>query len=429
MVLLRMPECGVAGGSHDSHFEAVGTQVSSEHCMNRQLLSLLYDSTSPGLRGSFHYPSKAVKMLDEPDQTCSQTLEGQRGEMGPGVDPQTESPFFQRLPQEIRDKIYTYFFTTVRLASGWTRTWGNASVRVKPRPESNHLALLRTCRRSRNETGELWLGQVLFSFEDPLTMAEKLGALPGRTLAKIRHVRVRGTELYVRGPPLVFRPPAERSRTLLGFFLERLPGLQLDQLTVLGGRYGYCDSLGGFQPDGLIQTSNGWKTLRYISPSTILVEDRLPRAQGHDDERPPQTYRELWQNLLDVRDGRPSKPSVAVYWSTTPGYVDRTRTASLEGWETYDGDDPDSIAPLEIGDISYSAACDREIMVIAERGAGVNYQQTDAGLGGRNDMIIDEWRRPRSSLFDSGPSKKVKYDDYSDVDDFEWTPEDFDFGL
>src|SRR3569833_874821 len=145
MVLLRMPECGVAGGSHDSHFEAVGTQVSSEHCMNRQLLSLLYDSTSPGLRGSFHYPSKAVKMLDEPDQTCSQTLEGQRGEMGPGVDPQTESILPAIAPGNPRQDIHILFHdnqTRVRVDKdlGQCECQSQTTTREKPTHPAPYLS-------------------------------------------------------------------------------------------------------------------------------------------------------------------------------------------------------------------------------------------------------------------------------------------------
>lgn len=105
-------------------------------------------------------------------------------------DPQDSSLFFQNLPTEIRLEIYSYLFYSTRLSFGKRSTYVPdrlSAIRLRPAP--NGLSLLRVCRRVSNEIGDSWLGQVLFSFEDPVTMLDKLADLDLQTRGKLRHIR------------------------------------------------------------------------------------------------------------------------------------------------------------------------------------------------------------------------------------------------
>ncbi|KAK4130481.1 hypothetical protein BT67DRAFT_445719 [Trichocladium antarcticum] len=166
------------------------------------------------------------------------------------VNPQTGSLLFQKLPQEIRDHIWAQLFYSTRFTCGERPTGRISTVPIKPAP--NGLALLRTCRRAQLEIGDSWLRHVLFCFEDIEAMLDKLSALSVDVLSKLRYMRVRGDTLMLSYPDddVFYR---------LVSALKLLPGLQLDQLTVLGGHgIQVCyDSLGSLIKDG-----NGWKTLR-----------------------------------------------------------------------------------------------------------------------------------------------------------------------
>jgi hypothetical protein len=123
---------------------------------------------------------------------------------------QTQSKIMQ-LPQEIRDEIYAHLFGSIR---------GIRSHRVGSAGSGTALAVLRTCRRMRDEIGASWLSQVVFHFEGLDAMLDKLARLP---IAQI---------------------------------LKLLPGLKLDRLTVLGAK----------EPEicyetlnMLVRHSDGWK--------------------------------------------------------------------------------------------------------------------------------------------------------------------------
>lgn len=69
--------------------------------------------------------------------------------------PQNKSRFFQHLPQELRDKIYSHVFFSTGLAYG---------LAIKTTP--NALAMLQTCHRAEKEIGDTWISQVFLSFQD-----------------------------------------------------------------------------------------------------------------------------------------------------------------------------------------------------------------------------------------------------------------------
>jgi hypothetical protein len=105
------------------------------------------------------------------------------------------------------------------------------------------------------------LRHVLFCFESAEAMLDKLTAVPQDTLAKIRHVGVRLNMLSLNfhDTDWLFPPAAP---------FKLLPGLQLDQLTVLG----CLNSVRNYEIlNGLIKDSNGWKTLRYIAHNSEML--------------------------------------------------------------------------------------------------------------------------------------------------------------
>jgi hypothetical protein len=74
---------------------------------------------------------------------------------------------FLELPGEIRNQIYETLFTSTRLSSG---VWRSDKKWIKPAP--NSLAIVRTCRQTNQEARSLWLGRVLFHFENIQSMLD-----------------------------------------------------------------------------------------------------------------------------------------------------------------------------------------------------------------------------------------------------------------
>lgn len=138
------------------------------------------------------------------------------------IDNQVGSILYQHTP-EIRHMIYSELFYSTRLARGNRRESSTKAKKIRPAP--NALAILRTCHRAYNETNT-WLRKVLFHFEDPMTMLDKLTPLAPDVLSNLRHLRVSGNLLK----PGV---PGYGGRHRLAFTLRHLPGLNLDTLTVL----------------------------------------------------------------------------------------------------------------------------------------------------------------------------------------------------
>ncbi|KAK2813975.1 hypothetical protein FQN50_000379 [Emmonsiellopsis sp. PD_5] len=181
------------------------------------------------------------------------------------------------------------------------------SRRMKPAP--NSLALLRSCRWIHNEAKSLWLGNVLFSFENVDDLMDKLSPLPESTLAQIRFARTGGRAVGMIPPENDYYDVHYR----VPFVLKFLPGLRLDTLTVLA----YTGPEVAYQTLGMfVEHGHGWKELHYISYNSSVL------AFAPDLE-PPFYRRELqpgtWHEALLRRDGRGSGASVVIYRSTRPG--------------------------------------------------------------------------------------------------------------
>lgn len=313
---------------------------------------------------------------------------------------------------------------------------------VRLRPAPNSLALLRICSRVNGEIGDKWLSQVLFSFEDVGTMLDKLTNLDQKTLAKLRYMRF-SEQGMIRVPS----PGGSEHGYGLTHFLKLLPGLCLDRLTVLRPTGTHWKGCRYRALDVLINHSNGWKELYYLSNnSTILGWSRLDQT-FNDDLRAPQPSD--WNRALTSRDGPTA--SVSIYRSSNAAdhgamlSKPATRQAfpdqSAEPGKNY-GDEEDAalMAPGER---------EKELLVVARRGNGVDCTAS-LGLPQLLDDIRERWRgmtwaeiyRTGRDWFDiefSSDSEDeyddevsdcpVKVDTYNHVDDYEWSLEPFHLNL
>ncbi|KAK3317353.1 hypothetical protein B0T19DRAFT_479447 [Cercophora scortea] len=333
-------------------------------------------------------------------------------QLGTKVDRQTGSLFFRRLPQEIRVEIYSHVFSSTRLAFG-ERTTGRIST-IDIKPARNSLALLRVCRRMKHEIGNSWLSQVLFFFEDPGTLLDKLTPLPRNILSRLRRVTFAGDTLMVSFPEddVYYRPVS---------VLKLLPGLRLDVLTVLGGHGSDVnyDALSGLIADG-----SGWKELRYISCSSAMLGFSLFDIMGDRSRyhRKPQPL--YWQCMMEDRDGLALKPSVTIYRATESGrygsILDPSKRVQYE-------QKPDQVqAPVfqpgvfrEDPELMTDGEKEKEILVVVKRGFGVDFEKKggpphfDGDI--MEDMPVKTWAYVRANHVDFPDSDDDDYgDDYDD---------------
>ncbi len=362
---------------------------------------------------------------------------------------QGSSLFFQKLPQEIRDLIYSYYFRSTRLSHGEMPF--SSSLRIRVRTAPNALALLRACRRVRAEVGDGWLGQVLFNFEDCMSMLDKLTALTADTLARIRHLRVRGDTLLPSAP-------GHSTHYRLTSALKLLPGLRLDTLTVLRG---CSDAISYDTLGGLVAESDGWRELRYVSHTSTLLgyaspaaADRSAIPQDHEqeqeqgqDHRPRKPQPENWRNILLHRDGASSGPSVDIYRSTRDREVGSAmRPETRVPFEQRPaGSDRDGFGLEEDAALCEEGESHKELLVVVRRGRGIDYSEKEGSRFISRDIRRDvpgmTWREIRENCI-GGPSraenpdgelggesrgKRGEVDQYHDVDEYIWSM--FHFGL
>jgi hypothetical protein len=344
------------------------------------------------------------------------------------VDGQRESLLFQRVPQEIRNQIYTQLFSSTRFTFG--SRWTNCTTRINVKPAPHGLALLRTCRRARLEIADSWLQHVLVSFEDPYTMLDKLSALPIGTLSKIRHMRV-------SGEGFLYTVREEEEVYSLADALRVFPGLCLDQLTVIG----IADDVASYNTlSHLVSRGVGWKTLRFLSPTSAMLgfpagwcipsslDDFLRDWESWRVSQP-----ENWQGALEARDGRDSHPSVIIYRAKEPGHCglilqpSECVKFSQKPVQELPGSHPNFV-PKD-PDVTSEGEKDKELLAVVKRGAGADCQKREDTHFDKKDLR----RGARGKWFEIGhPSfwtdgKMVPdlqphiVDDYKDPEEHVWT--------
>lgn len=201
------------------------------------------------------------------------------------LDPRDSSLFLKSLPPEIRLEVYSYVFSSTRLAFGQmpmkstTATTPNTPTRivlVQVRPAPNSLSLLRVCRQVNQEIGHSWLSQVLFYFGGARTMFDKLTALEPSTLSKLRHMSISGAP-----PMLSVQSDPPTIKWGWAHVFNALPGLCLDRLTVHGS---YTPSARAdlSTASQLITRGRGWKELNFIfHNSEVLKLTKDVRSEGY----------------------------------------------------------------------------------------------------------------------------------------------------
>ncbi|OAA67921.1 hypothetical protein SPI_00116 [Niveomyces insectorum RCEF 264] len=349
-----------------------------------------------------------------------------------------DASLLMQLPQELRDEIYAHVFFSTRLASGarsTARFGGDQEVRSAP----HALALLRTCRRVHAEIGTRWLHMVLFSFETPKALLDKLTNVSIATRSLIRHVRVSGLPLVLslEEDDLYYRTLAVD---------KLLPGLQLDRLTVLGTR---SDKISYETLTNLIRDSDGWKELYYVTHNSAFLGYK--DNWGGFDESEPDPYLRVpqpagWQAILDARDGAASQPSVTIYRATDPDRPCSVLHAHLQAREPFvqrlaAGQTLATFGTTEDAVLMQTGQREREMLVVAKRGQGVDYQEKE-----NSPFLDDDIRKEMSGMTwkqfqamyagddedwpsrdgEDGQSKKpLLVDAYKHVDDYVWPPDYF----
>ncbi|KAF2458242.1 hypothetical protein BDY21DRAFT_284293 [Lineolata rhizophorae] len=348
------------------------------------------------------------------------------------TNPQAESRLL-RLPRELRDEIYAWLFSSTRLSSG-TKSFRWGKRRMKPAP--NSLALLRTCRQINHEVGHTWLRHVLFSFECPEAMLDKLSALPPETVSQIRHVRTGGM-------PLVLKPTFDEYDHIyeLVWVLKLLPQLRLDTLTVLGPAYG---DIAYETLEGLVRKGNGWKVLRYVVPnSTMLGFAEIARFRNEPPyRRGPQPG--AWQSVLSGRDGDESDASVKVYRAVQPeSSALNPKECCLFEQRIDPLDRSDKFGVKEDVGLMTPGEKRKELLVVVKRGHGVEIAEKDtppyaspeirewasgmswAEISHRciyylQDEVENGEGFPYCLSYFKRQDHEVMFDKYSHVDEIEW---------
>ena len=289
---------------------------------------------------------------------------------------------FLTLPQEIRDMIYACLFTRTRL----TWSWYEKSLK----PHCYSLAILRTCRRVRYEIGDYWVKMVLFNFNDLDSMYNILTRLPD--IAKVRHIRV-GCRPMER--VAITTTKHDRMFTMqydVARLLAHFPLLQLNTLTVIGHNIDWeeYESL-----DKLIQKSNGWKNLHFISANSDILNSCHKYAYS-GQQSPPSG----WSDIILKRDGGGSGSSVAIHQlKRTPNVL---KVKPID-WEPHHHDG-----------LSVDG---NPVLITVKRGHG-------SGCGGAEDPLSvkegDGWRLSRAAFTKSSKEhdpRETMEDYYSSIDD------------
>ncbi|CAO2648572.1 Nn.00g078390.m01.CDS01 [Neocucurbitaria sp. VM-36] len=283
-----------------------------------------------------------------------------------------------QLPRELRDEIFALVFNSTRLTFGLRYTPRHGERFITPAPHS--LALLRTCRQIHGETHDVWIGRVLFNFEDPQTMLNRLSELPESTVSKIRHLRLAGFPMmrYLKGfDDLMYRHDS---------VFQLLPALRLDCLTIL--------AVPPAAPEydaitNLINRGNGWKELRYITRSSRMLGFSPSRSHGSRETghicRQPQP--KAWNERIVKRDNEGSGASVQIFRSKEENDCASVlcphRRKLFE--QSFDNDKIKEFGLIDDEELTKGAGARKALLVLVKRGNNADITQR-TGFSKERDM-------------------------------------------
>ncbi|KAK4143721.1 uncharacterized protein C8A04DRAFT_12109 [Dichotomopilus funicola] len=299
------------------------------------------------------------------------------------ANPQHQSPLFTLLPPELRTHIYTLHLRNTRLTTGARLSpHGCRAPRQLLTPAPHTLALLYVCRAIYDELATSWsspshwLRHVLFDFAEPYTMLDTFFWMPRGMLQAVKRVRV-GAEA------LVFTIFDESTFYSFAGAFKLLPGLRLDELTVLG-----CPVDEGNSEiiRDLLRFGGGWRRLRFVAHGAGM----LLGLGGSEEEEEEEGVQELrweesrardccrqWESMLRERDGKESGSSVF-------GYVARERKTygvvldperRVEFYRSKaKGPDDEYLGEAILGQVDN---IEREVLIIVTRGAKVDIEDKE----------------------------------------------------
>lgn len=386
---------------------------------------------------------------------------------------------FILLPPEIRLFIYGFVLASTRLTFGKRVMDNNNTARAARvmRPRRHSLALLHVCRLIYREIRDLWPSRVLFNFEDPRTLLDKLAPLPSATVARIRRLRVWARSLWFRtdlqpeeggvdalvnnlqqgGPPGGGGGGGDGAVLSynLTAILKLVPALHLDVLTV------FCssDDRTAWQTlTGLIKKGNGWRQLNFVTPNSAPLMWALIHRRDEPDEQGDRYRIGLpitWEEHLYHRDGggeEDSGASVTIYRAVTtaaaatttpPIFCPETRQLFNEDDILYQDTIPSSSSsqqqqqPPPPTRMPYTE-WDRELLVVVKRGRNANIVEPETP----SDVDMDDirawsrgmaWSEIRERVLSSDDDNAdaageslgeadvdIEEDSYDDVEEYEW---------
>lgn len=331
-----------------------------------------------------------------------------------GFVPQHSGPTFCVFPPEIRLMIYKEYLLSIRLRHGKKNNYQSGGTRYVPRKDS--LAILRVCKMMRIEIGDSWLREVLFQFDDPVTMIRKLTALPTATLGQIRHMRV------VEGA----LKPDEFTVMPIHQIMEVLVGLKLDELTVLSqsspeglGRHSAYSNI-----IRMIRWTQGWKTLRYLTQDTLLLGDVdswyfAEETSKFEDWDIPCLWYELFEEWDEGHGGAFS--SLELYQAKNPNQVGaillpESRNQLPVSFKRTPADEPVAATTDRFREVHGG---DKELMLIATRKDGVEYA---TAAFDPSSWLNKDWVKKGMPIYD--PHKyqaTLQRDSYDDREEYEWS--------
>jgi hypothetical protein len=275
------------------------------------------------------------------------------------------------------------------------------------------------------ETGDIWISQITFSFEHPDSMLEKLYSLPSSLLSQICHLRIHLAYLDIDATPEAQKPlnnhySYEVIEYELPSVFQLLSDLRLETLTLLGWEFESMESLDNIIP--FFQDNSHWKELRFITPWTGSNE--VFEVSSHISDRSLKSESALsrfeslisrWTEHLQER-GR----EVNMYHSSVVGPQKRLVYDQLSGIRVslHGRTDPQSQQGHEI---------DKFMLVIKRDDKDQLLQYDPHSIRHLvEDRLWDQLRVPPRHVWPEEHAGEEEIDTYRYLDGITWAPKDFD---